>query len=169
MKRVGPHRQRGVTAVETALIMPVILIGLMMFFELARIALVVIIGNLALDSALGGLRREKVDLMATEQLQPLITERILLASYGYLKANEIQVDATSYSALQVMGADDASTDEPSTELPDGSQPVIVVKVALQQAYITALPKLLALPDRFTYEYRQVLGNLYNTALIGNEQ
>ncbi|KAF1070381.1 MAG: hypothetical protein GAK45_00796 [Pseudomonas citronellolis] len=150
-------RQRGVTAVETAFLMPVILIGLMMFFELARLALVVVIGNLALDSALQGLRSEaSLSLSDESAVAQEVEQRMLDASYGFLEQNQLQVRVTSYSSLAAFGegvtllADDTSADSP----------VLSVEADLAQDWITALPRLLSLSSGFTYTYRQVIGNLY---------
>lgn len=52
-------QQHGVTAVETALILPVLLFGVMMLFELARISLMIGIGNLGLERALQDFRGDK--------------------------------------------------------------------------------------------------------------
>ena len=63
--------QGGSLSVDVAFVMPVVLIVLMMMFELARMALVLIIGNLALDTALQDLRMDDtIDLTEAAVLAP---------------------------------------------------------------------------------------------------
>lgn len=146
--------QRGIAAVETAFMMPVILIGLMMFFELARVALVVVVGNLALESALASLRRDAdLDFTNAALIQGLLETRMVNASYGVLGKGELAVQVHAYANLQAF-ANIAHTSED-----DNAAPVVTVEVNLTENYVTALPALLSLPQTFNYQYRQVLGNL----------
>ncbi|WP_207281847.1 TadE/TadG family type IV pilus assembly protein [Pseudomonas sp. FW300-N2F2] len=154
LNRKTRRSQRGIAAVETAFMMPVILIGLMMFFELARVALVVVVGNLALESALASLRRDtRLDFTNAAVIQGLIQTRMVDASWGVLGAGELAVQVRAYANLQEF-ADIAHTNED-----DNAAPVVTVEVNLTENYITALPALLSLPQTFNYQYRHVLGNL----------
>jgi|AGTN01.3.fsa_nt_gi TadE-like protein. len=166
MTCLAGRRQRGAAAVETALLLPVLLTGLMMLFEVARLALLLIVGNLALESALSGLRRD-TDLRLTDDsaVADRVKERMLTASYGYLEADGIEVTVVSYADLASFGAalsgteQDAAEDEEDGESGNGL-PVLTVEVALAEEWITALPSLLGLDGTFSHTYRQVLGNLY---------
>lgn len=153
----GRHRQRGITTTETAFLLPVILIGLMMFFELARLALVVVIGNLALDSALQGLRQQTSQRLDNEAVVArTVEQRMIDAAYGYLTAGDLQVEVNTYSSLEAFGNGVKKGEDDD----DSDSPILSVQVELTQSWITALPALLNLSDSFTYTYRQVLGNLF---------
>lgn len=163
------HRQRGVAAVETVLLLPVLLVGLMMIFEVAHLTLIVIIGNLAQESAMAGLRRD-TDLLFTDTggIAERVKDRMLNASYGYLKASEIEVTATYYPSLSAFGstltsgeqsAEDGASEEEQSSTSKGF-PVLEVQVELTQEWISALPNLVGLDKTFTHTFRQVLGNLY---------
>ena len=52
--------QDAVTATETAFILPVLLFAVMILFELARIAMVIGIGSLALEHAVQDFRAEEL-------------------------------------------------------------------------------------------------------------
>ncbi|MHC8285489.1 hypothetical protein ACYZUD_01330 [Pseudomonas sp. XS1P51] len=158
MRRSAARRsQRGITTTETAFLLPVILIGLMMFFELARLALVVVIGNLALDSALQGLRQQSNLRLDNESgVAEHVEQRMIDAAYGYLDSADLQVEVTSYSSLEAFGGGTRKLEGDD----DTDSPILSVQVQLTQNWMTALPTLLHLSDRFTYTYRQLVGNLY---------
>lgn len=151
------YRQRGITTTETAFLLPVILIGLMMFFELARLALVVIIGNLALDSALQSLRQQSAIRLDNESsVAEHVEQRMIKAAYGYLDDSDLQVEVTTYSSLEAFGEGERK----GADDDDSDSPILSVQVQLTQDWMTALPVLLNLSESFTYTYRQVVGNLY---------
>lgn len=151
------QRQRGITTTETAFLLPVILTGLMMFFELARLALVVVIGNLALDSALQSLRIERTLRLDDESaVATLVEQRMIAAAYGYLDSGELQVEVNTYSSLEAFGEDTRRGEDDN----ESDSPILSVEVGLTQGWLTALPALLNLSDSFTYTYRQVVGNLF---------
>ncbi|RMV72775.1 hypothetical protein ALP05_03217 [Pseudomonas caricapapayae] len=152
--------ERGITTTETAFLLPVILIGLMMLFELARLALVVVIGNLALESSLQSLRSERqLRLDAESAVADRIQQRMQAAAYGYLDNASLEVQVTAYSSLRAYGESNRDGAEDS----DADSPVLSVQVELTQAWVTALPALLNLTDSFNYTYRQVIGNLFEPA------
>lgn len=149
--------ERGITTTETAFLLPVILIGLMMFFELARLALIVVIGNLALDSALQSLRYDRqLRLDAESEVSDLVQSRMIKAAYGYLDSASLRVQVTTYSSLEAYGESNRRGEKDT----DDDSPVLSVQVELTQGWITALPALLNLTDNFNYTYRQVVGNLF---------
>ncbi|WP_455923429.1 TadE/TadG family type IV pilus assembly protein [Pseudomonas putida] len=153
--------ERGITTTETAFLLPVILIALMMFFELARLALVIVIGNLALDSALQSMRQQsELRLDAETQVAAQVQERMVSAAYGYLDSAVLQVQVTTYSSLQAFGEGEQHGEDDD----DNDSPILSVQVELTQDWITALPALLNLSDSFTYTYRQVVGNLFEPVI-----
>lgn len=167
MRRIFTHdRRNGTAAMETAFLLPVVLIGLMMLFEIARLALVLIVGNLALESSMQGLRRETTIALTDDGL---VAERVKAgmvdASYGYLQASEITVRVTSYADLATFGSALAQNEAAQAEedTTSAKYPVLSVEVILTQDWISALPALLGLADSFTYTYRHLLGNLYQPA------
>jgi len=149
--------QQGVTAVETALILPVLLFGVMMLFELARISLMIGIGSLALERALQDFRHDRAFYAQTpDVLQDAIEQRLIDSSYGFLNEENFQVDVLAFDNLRLFGggqADEAEDDN------DRSPPVLSVTVDLTQRFMTPLPALFGLGDAFQYQYRQLLGSL----------
>jgi len=143
------------------LLAPVLPAGVMMLFEIARMALVVIVGTLAFESALQSLRVDpSIDLVKDDgTVAGEVRERMLDASYGYLQSAEIAVRVNSYADLATFGA---ALSESGDEETDGRRgyPVLAVEVTLNQEWISALPALIGIGDAFTHVYRQLLGNLY---------
>lgn len=170
--RYSRHRQQGVAAVETVLVMPVLLAGVMMLFEVARLVLVLIIGNLALEAALDALRLDGELLFTdTGSVAEKTRGRMVSAAYGYLAADEIEVRVVSYPSLAAFGNGLASGEEEASG-EDGEEddstaakgyPILEVEVDLTQPWITALPALLGFDASFTHTYRQILGTLYRPA------
>ena len=161
----------GVTAVETAFILPVLLFGLMMLFELAHMALVIGAGNLALEHAVQRLR-ETPDYyrLSAEALQQRLAERMQERSFGLFEASELKLDVLPFDNLRRygesrFGASDAGDDDDS----DGSNettldtvfspPILSITVDLKQDYMTVFPALFGLGDGYQYQYRHLLGNL----------
>lgn len=163
-------RQQGSAAVETAFMVPVMLIGLMMLFEIARLGLVMVVGNLALESALAALRQDTtLAFTDTGLVAERVKERMLTASYGYLKTDEVVVAVEAYKNLSAFGSALSSEDgaDETTDTEEDTQssaadtfPVLTVDVELTQQWITALPELLGFDAAYAHTYHQVLGNLY---------
>lgn len=151
------REQDGVTAVETALILPVLLFGVMMIFELARIALMIGVGSLALERSLQDFRQDRAFYQQSpETLQEAIETRLVEGSYGLLDQSDLQVELLAFDNLRQFGGS-----QPNAELDDGdaSPQVLSVTVDMTQHFITPLPALFGLGDAFQYQYRQLLGNL----------
>lgn len=149
--------QQGVTAVETALILPVLLFGVMMLFELARISLMIGVGSLALERALQDFRQDRAFYAQTpEVLQEAIEQRLIDSSYGFLTEDNFQVDVLAFDNLRLFGGGVADTELDDN---DRSPPVLSVTVDLTQSFMTPLPALFGLGDAFQYQYRQLLGSL----------
>ncbi|AVO54467.1 TadE/TadG family type IV pilus assembly protein [Ectopseudomonas mendocina] len=149
--------QQGVTAVETALILPVLLFGVMMLFELARISLMIGVGSLALERALQDFRQDRAFYAQTpEVLQAAIEQRLIDSSYGFLTEDNFQVDVLAFDNLRQFGGGAADKEQDAL---DTSPPVLSVTVDLTQVFMTPLPALFGLGDAFQYQYRQLLGSL----------
>ncbi len=165
----------GVTAVETAFILPVLLFGLMMLFELAHMALVIGAGNLALEHAVQRLR-EMPDYyrLGASDLQQRLAESMQARSFGLIEAGELKVDVLPFDNLRRYGesrpgasasssASETDSDgEATVETPLDtvfSPPILSVTVDLKQDYMTVFPGLFGLGDGYQYQYRHLLGNL----------
>ncbi|ODC02255.1 hypothetical protein BFW38_00550 [Terasakiispira papahanaumokuakeensis] len=165
------RHQAGVTAVETALIFPILIFGIMMLFELARVGLMISIGGTALERSLQSFR---YDIAFYEQgdsvLRDVIRTRMLDYGYGLLTDDALKIDVLSFDSLARMGSDDtepdASSDEASSddEAEAGQRdpllpPVLTVTADIKARFMTPLPELFGLGNTFQYQFRQVLGNL----------
>ncbi len=99
IRRGTARSQRGSVAVESAFLLPVILTTAMMVFEIARYALIIVIGGLALDTALNGLRqRSDLVLSRDGDVGAIIKAGMLVAAYGYLDADGLSVQTRTYPA-----------------------------------------------------------------------
>lgn len=153
------REQSGVTAIETALILPVLLFGVMMLFELARIALMIAVGSLSLEHAVQDFRSNPTYYnQGAGQLQSDIETRMVDSSYGFLTEENFTVDVLAFDTLRQFGG--GAPDEAFDEL-DKSPPILSITVDLTQQFITPLPALFGLGDAFQYQYRHLLGNLTN--------
>jgi hypothetical protein len=147
--------QAGVTAVETALILPVLLFIVMMLFELARVALVVAVSHLALEQALQELRQTPA-FYATPNLEQTLTQRTAHYAWGIIDASQISLQAQRFDSLLRFGGTPAEDD---SEDDAARRPIISVDVSIEQTFMTPLPALFGLGDQYAYRYHQVLGNL----------
>ncbi|MDR0276564.1 MAG: pilus assembly protein [Paucimonas sp.] len=163
--------EEGVTAVETAFILPVLLFGLMMLFELAHMALVIGAGNLALEHSVQRLR-EMPDYyrLGANALQQRLGERMQARSFGLFEASELKVDVLPFDNLRQFGetrggassAQNGSDDQTGEQTPPDtvfSPPILSITVDLKQDYMTVFPALFGLGDGYQYQYRHLLGNL----------
>jgi len=167
------HGEDGVTAVETAFILPVLLFGLMMLFELAHMALVIGAGNLALEHAVQRMR-EVPDYysLGASDLQQRLSERMQQRSFGLFEAAELKVDVLPFdnlrqygesrfgaSAASGQGGSDAQTGAATPLDTVFAPPILSITVDLKQDYMTVFPALFGLGDGYQYQYRHLLGNL----------
>ncbi|QLF92014.1 pilus assembly protein [Pseudomonas sp. ABC1] len=159
--------ERGVTAIETALILPVLLFGVMMLFELARIALMIGIGNLSLEHALQDFRRDaNYYSKNAEELQQDIEDRMIDFSYGFLTEENLEIEVLPFDNLYQFGQgtnETADEEEREASQNDRSPPILSVTVDLSQRFMTPLPALFGLGDAFQYQYRHLLGDLPSSA------
>jgi len=149
------HSQHGVTAVETALILPVLLFIVMMLFELARVALVVAVSHLALEQALQELRQTPA-FYDTPNLEQTLSQRTAHYAWGILDASQISLQAQRFDSLLRFGGAPA---EDEREDDAARRPIISVDAYVEQSFMTPLPALFGLGDQYAYRFRQVLGNL----------
>jgi hypothetical protein len=147
--------QSGVTAVETALILPVLLFGVMMFFELGRIALMIGVGSLSLERAVQDFRTE-TRYYTQADLQGDIAQRMIDSSYGFLTEENFTVDVLAFDNLRQFGG---TKPDPEEEEGDNSPPILSISVDMSQEFMTPLPALFGLGNAFQYQYRHLLGNL----------
>ncbi|MCK9812671.1 hypothetical protein M1B35_00540 [Pseudomonas sp. MAFF 302046] len=155
--------QQAVTATETAFILPVLLFAVMILFELARIAMMIGIGSLALEHAVQDFRREKSFYQKSpDLLQADIETRMLEYSYGFLTEDNLEIDVLPFDNLHLFGQDrkEATPAEKEQQAQSfKSPPILSVTVDLTQTFITPLPALFGLGNGFQYQYRHLLGNL----------
>ncbi|WP_122665075.1 TadE/TadG family type IV pilus assembly protein [Pseudomonas viridiflava] len=148
--------QSGVTAVETALILPVLLFGVMMLFELARIALMIGVGSLSLERAVQDFRTD-TRYYSQADLQSDIAQRMIDSSYGFLTEENFTVDVLAFDNLRQFGG--AKPDPEEEDSTDNSPPILSISVDMSQEFMTPLPALFGLGNAFQYQYRHLLGNL----------
>lgn len=159
------REQGGVTATETAFLLPVLLFALMILFELARIAIMIAVGSLALEHAVQDFRQDKAFYQKSpEILQADIEERMLTFSYGFLNDDNLEIDVLPFDNLHLLGQNrsgqyTAKEDKDDQSSTLKSPPILSITVDLTQTFMTPLPALFGLGSGFQYQYRHLLGNL----------
>lgn len=167
------RRDDGVTAVETAFVLPVLLFGLMMLFELAHIALVIGAGNLALEHAVQRFREQpNFYTLSAAAMEQQIAQRMDERSFGLFKTAELKVDVLPFDSLKRFGESQYGSSEGTEEALEGEDaadddsedpvtapPILSVTVDLKQSFMTAMPALFGLGEGYQYQYRHLLGNL----------
>ncbi|MEC5342906.1 hypothetical protein ABRZ24_09880 [Brenneria populi] len=147
---------RGAIAVEVAFLVPVVLIGVMMLFELARIGLVIAVGSVALDKAVQTFRLDDLNASSAEQMRANLKARMIDVSYGYLQEDDLTVSVLHFDNLSQLGGLETNSGED-----DGggaeTLPVWSVTVQIRKAFLTPLPEVLTLGDAFRYQYKHVFG------------
>ncbi|MCL6360720.1 hypothetical protein CUU45_02620 [Pectobacterium polaris] len=150
---------RGVIATEVAFLVPVVLVGVMMLFELARIGLVIAAGSAALDKAVQAFRLDNLASDSAEQMGTRLKARMVEAGYGYLKEDDLTVSVLHFDNLSQLGG--LTNGNGSQDNPNGEEtttlPVWSVTVQIKKAFITPLPEVLTLGDTFRYQYKHVFG------------
>ncbi|WP_204524250.1 TadE/TadG family type IV pilus assembly protein [Corticimicrobacter populi] len=172
MGRYARSDECGAIATETAFLIPVVLVGIMMFMELARIMLTISIGSTAMDAAIQSLRRE--DRLDVDSVKTLVAERMAdrRYSYGYLDPDDIRIEVEHFDSLEALGGGQSVDDRAASGSAQGedddairasqSRPVWSITVDVRKQYITPLPTFLTLEDAFRYRFKQVLGHLDET-------
>lgn len=161
----GNARQRGALAVEAAFVLPVVLTGAMMVFELAYIGLTIDMGNTALERALQQFRADPPAVLQPGSMQALLRQRMVAASHGYLEANNIAaVSVENFASLDAMGGGVPVAGGNGNGDPTGDDnagvPVWRVTVDIRKEFITPIPRLLAIDSgAYRYRYQQLLGYL----------
>ncbi|MFK0093493.1 TadE/TadG family type IV pilus assembly protein [Pseudomonas sp. NPDC090592] len=177
------RRQDGVTAVETAFILPVLLFGLMMLFELAHMAMVIAAGNLALEHAMQRFRATPdYYQLSPAALEAQVVQRMTERSFNLFEPSELKVDVLPFESLRTFGVsrygpsedDDATDDSAASQEKQAadlvsSPPILSVTVDLKQSYMTTFPALFGLGDGYQYQYRHLLGNLPNPLVSEDSQ
>ncbi len=147
---------RGVIATEVAFLVPVVLVGVMMLFELARIGLLIAIGSIALDNAVQSFRLDDLNSQNAEQMSDNLRSRMVSAGMGYLKDDDLTVSVLHFDNLSQLGGLTISDEEQGSDSVR-SLPVWSVTVQLRQAFLTPLPELLLLGSTFRYQYKHIFG------------
>ncbi|NIF21503.1 MULTISPECIES: hypothetical protein [Pantoea] len=157
------RQNRGVVATELAFLAPVVLVGVMMLFELARIGLVIGIGSVALDNAVQSFRLDDLQNADVSQMGDDLRARMVSASDGFLTADDLSVSVLHFSNLSEMGGV-AISDENQNGTDLQTLPVWSVTVQVKKAFLSPLPEILSLGSTFRYQYKQVFG----TELLNEE-
>lgn len=160
-KRAPRRRQRGALAVEAAFVLPVVLTGAMMVFELAYIGLTIDMGNTAMERALQQFRADPAAVLEAGAMQGLLRQRMAAASHGYLtEANIAVVNIENFASLDAMGGGSQEPSTGSASANVNNVPIWRVTVDIRKDFITPLPRLLAIDSgAFRYRYQQMLGYL----------
>lgn len=162
MNKPAPRRrQRGALAVEAAFVLPVVLTGAMMVFELAYIGLTIDMGNTAMERALQQFRADPAAVLEAGAMQGLLRQRMAAASHGYLtEANIAVVNIENFASLDAMGGGSEAPSTGSASANVNNVPIWRVTVDIRKDFITPLPRLLAIDSgAFRYRYQQMLGYL----------
>lgn len=147
-------------AIEAVFLMPAVLAGALMLFEIVRMALIVVIGTLALETSLNTLRLAvSPPLNDRAFVQQVVTLGMVVASYGCLSPGDVRVKVEAYPGLGEFGLGIGGQGS-ATKIP-----IVVVDVNLELDWITPVPNLVGFGGQFTHRYHQVLGNLYGSAQI----
>ena len=159
------RKQQGIVSLEAALIFPVLLFILVMFFELARIALVITIVNTSLERAVQNLRSEDDFYSLGEaQLNSLIVERVASYSYDLVDKTNLELELNTFATLgDFSGTTDSSGSRDANDDDDtptyANAPILNITLTLNQDFITPLPQLFDLGSSYQHEFQQILGDL----------
>lgn len=146
----------GVISTELAFLAPVMLVGVMMLFELARIGLVIGIGSVALDKAVQSFRLDDVNNQDASEMTDQLRSRMVDAGYGYITADDLSVSVLHFDNLSELGGLTIS-DEEQGEKNVQTLPVWSVTVQIKKEFISPLPEVLSLGNTFRYQYKHVFG------------
>jgi hypothetical protein len=158
--------QQAASAVETAFLLPVILVTMMLVFEIGRMVLVIMLGNYALKSTMDDLRTyPELDFSDSAALSEIISQQMQDHAFGYLNETQLDPEVVVYSGLHEMANAGESEDEKNDEGDEANaanRPIILsTYVNIELPYVTPLPSLLLLPDTFAYRFHQVVGSFYD--------
>ena len=154
--------QQGIVSIEVALIFPVLLFILIMFFELARIALVISVVNLSIERAMQDFRTEDNFYTLSEtELESSIRERIIAQSFALVSDAELSIELRAFENLgDFIGENEADeTDDASEQQHFTDTPILDLNVVLTQDFMTPLPALFSLGHSYQHECQQLLGDL----------
>lgn len=151
-------RKNAVVSIEVALSFPVLLFIIMMFFELARIALIVSITSFSLEKAMQNFRSDiGFYSIGEERIKESVTENIVLYSFDFLGDENIEVELQAFSNLNEF-AGEQEEDKDSKKIP-----ILNFTIFLKERFMTPLPSMFGLGDSFQHEYRYILGDLIGVA------
>ncbi len=150
---------RGVIATELAFLAPVVLVGVMMLFELARIGLVIGIGSVALDNAVQSFRLDTLESESASDMADSLRSRMVKAGYGYISADDLSVSVLHFDSLSELGGLTVSDDEQGENRQ--TLPVWSVTVQIKKEFLSPLPEVLSLGNTFRYQYKHVFGTELN--------
>ncbi len=147
---------RGVISTELAFLAPVMLVGVMMLFELARIGLVIGIGSVALDKAVQSFRLDDLNNDNVNDMTDQLRSRMVNAGYGYISEDDLSVSVLHFDNLSELGGLTIS-DEEQGEKNVQTLPVWSVTVQIKKDFLSPLPEVLSLGNTFRYQYKHVFG------------
>lgn len=146
--------ERGVIATELAFLAPVVLVGVMMLFELARIGLVIGVGSVALDNAVQSFRLDDLNTTNANNMADSLRSRMVSAGYGYIDDSDLSVSVLHFDSLSELGGLTISDDQQNGQQ---SLPVWSVTVQIKKEFLSPLPEVLSLGNTFRYQYKHVFG------------
>ncbi len=143
-----------VVSIEVALIFPVILFILMMFFELARIALIITLVDVSIERSVQSFREDSLfNTLSEAEIKKVTSDNIIEGSFNIIHPDNIQIELQRFSNLNEFSGVKES------ENTYYSLPILNFSVYLNETFITPLPSFFGLGDSFQHEYRHVLGDL----------
>lgn len=126
------HKQRGIASVEAAFMLPVLLIVVFLFFDLARVHWQYTL----LDEAM---RRTARELLVEDWREtPLTNGRVkkIIRQHGYGLLDKIEVNAKQFESLkEMLSVQDEALEEAVDQIKQPTQPVFRIDVTLNTAFI----------------------------------
>ncbi len=155
------RRDQGIVSIEVALIFPVLLFILVMFFELARIALVITVVNISLERAGQNFRQmEDYYALGESRISTIIQQRVVDYSLGLVSAANVKLNMHSFASLGEFSGSASSSDSSDDDAESYTNaPVFNLTLTVQQNFMTPLPALFGLGHSYQHEFSQVLGDL----------
>ncbi|MCE0495907.1 TadE/TadG family type IV pilus assembly protein [Vibrio salinus] len=156
--------QQGIVSVETALIFPVLLFILVMFFELARIALIIGVVNLSLERAVQNFRQDDhFYSLGESELSNIVKERIIRYSFDLVSKDNLDLKLNAFSDLGDFSGNQSSESDSDSgndeETSYAYAPILSLNLTLRQDFITPLPELFDLGASYQHEFQQILGDI----------
>lgn len=146
-----------------AFLLPVMMVAVMMFCELARMGIITTLANSALDKAVAATRSNEA-APSRQAVERRVEHVVIAQSHGYFTDQDISVQVMGYPALSLSQdtphapadlGNSHQADSPPFDTP--LPPAFSITLSVSKPFLTPLPALLTLGQRFRYESFRVVG------------